>query len=194
MVKCIFDKVDIADALRYAGVRAPDPATEGMARDCLRELAGCAMPRSVWRRLAFESRADGVYIPERGVFFPGDDLKRVLGGCAALALFCATLGAEVDALIRREQYRDMARAVVIDACASAAVEVLCDEVEAEIASACGGAALTPRFSPGYGDLPLEANASALDLLDAAKTAGVHVTPGGLLVPMKSVVGVVGQSR
>ena len=36
-----------------------------------------------------------------GLLLPGQDLKRHLRGCGRAAVFCATLSAQVDALIRR---------------------------------------------------------------------------------------------
>ena len=46
-----------------------------------------------------------------------------------------------------------------------------------------------RFCPGYGDLPLKTNADILAVLDAAKKIGLTVTESGLLLPVKSIVGV-----
>lgn len=68
----------------------------------------------------------------------------------------ATLGADVEQLLMHVQVSDMARALILDSCASAAVENLCDNLEADLRTQveAEGCYLTDRFSPGYGDLPL----------------------------------------
>ena len=96
----------------------------------------------------------------------------------------ATLGAEADGLIRRAERLDMARALALDCCASAAVEEVCDQIEAE---------LPFRYSPGYGDLTLEVQGPLLDLLDAPRRAGLCVTSSDLLAPRKSVTAILGVS-
>ena len=53
-------------------------------------------------------------------------LGRLLTGAVLMA---ATLGAQVDRLIAAAQVTDMARAVVLDCCATAAIESYCDEVQ-----------------------------------------------------------------
>ena len=103
---------------------------------------------------------------------------------------CATLGSEVDALIRRTQVTDMAKTLWLDAAASAAIEQVCDEVQLDIAQRLERS-LTTRFSCGYGDLPLSAQPHFLSCLDAGRKIGLHLSPSGMLVPIKSVTAVIG---
>ena len=126
-----------------------------------------------------------------GLLLPGRDLKRHLEGCERAALFCATLGAGVDRLIRRWESVDMARALALDGCAAAAAEELCDQIERAIQSEFPGCSFPYRFSPGYGDLPLEEQGRLLALLDASRRIGLTLTAGGMLVPVKSVVALAG---
>ena len=89
------------------------------------------------------------------------------------------------------QARDMARAVILDACGSALVEACCDGLEREIASRYPGRYLTDRFSPGYGDLPLETQDAICTALDAERRLGVQVRSSHLMNPSKSVTAVIG---
>jgi hypothetical protein len=91
------------------------------------------------------------------------------------------------------QARDMARAVILDACGSALVEQGCDGAEKELAARFPGQYLTDRFSPGYGDLPLSLQGNICTALDAPRRLGLHVTESSLLNPVKSVTAVVGLS-
>ena len=88
---------------------------------------------------------------------------------------------------------DVLRALIADAEASAAVDVLCDGAEREILSRTGGA-LTVRFSPGYGDYPLEMQSALLDFVDASRKIGLCVTGSEMMTPIKSVTAVAGLMR
>ena len=85
----------------------------------------------------------------------------------------------------------MTSAVVADSMASAAVEQVCDAAEAEIMREFAGQYTTWRFSPGYGDFPLEIQGKFLDVLSAPKRIGLNITDGGLMAPCKSVTAVIG---
>jgi len=106
-------------------------------------------------------------------------------------ILAATLGARFDAMLRAQQARDMAQAVIMDACASAYIDAACDEAEKEIAARFPGQYLTDRFSPGYGDLPLSVQTELCRALDTQRTLGVHVTDHFLLNPSKTITAVIG---
>ena len=78
----------------------------------------------------------------------GEDLKRHLKDCRRAALFCATLSAQVDALIRRWESGDMLRALALDCSAAAAVEQMCDQIELELQGHFPGCSFPFRYSPG----------------------------------------------
>ena len=121
----------------------------------------------------------------------GEDIKKHLADCDRAVVLCATLGAEADRLIRVSQISDMPRAVVIDALASAMTEQVCAEVDRLLAEQLEGCYLTYRFSPGYGDLPMQSQQEILSVLDARRTLGVGLTQGLLMTPAKSVTAIVG---
>ena len=52
----------------------------------------------------------------------------------------------------------------------------------------------PRFSPGYGDFPLECQGMLLEALEAGKRIGIKLTDSLLMMPSKSVSAVMGASR
>ena len=108
-------------------------------------------------------------------------------------LLCATLGAEVDRLIRVAQIRDMAKAVVLDSMASVAIEQVCQQADEIIAAQLPGCYLTFRYSPGYGDYPVELQKTFLTLLDAPRKIGLSVSDSCLLIPAKSVTAIAGIS-
>lgn len=167
-----------------------DGALRAQVEDCARELLGTIRPRWSWRELSVAFEAEGVRL-EGGLLLPGEDLKAHLTGCGRAAVFCATLGAEVDALIRRAERLDIGRALTLDCCASAAVEEVCNQIEGELQSKFPGCFFPFRYSPGYGDLPLEVQGPLLALLDAPRRAGLCATESHLLTPRKSVTAILG---
>lgn len=101
----------------------------------------------------------------------------------------ATLGIEADRTIRQAQVSAMSEAVVIDACATAYIEAVCDEAEKEINHKYGPCNF--RFSPGYGDLPISiAKGFALSAA-SGKKIGLCVNASNLLIPGKSVTAILG---
>ena len=51
--------------------------------------------------------------------------------------------------------------------------------------------LTPRFSPGYGDVPLEVSQEIIEVLNADKYIGLSITRSGMMSPVKSITAFAG---
>lgn len=185
-------QINTAEVLRYMGCppERADGALIAQVEACARELLAVIRPRWSWRTVSLTLEAGGVRL-ENGLLLPGEDLKAHLSGCGRAALFCATLGAEADGLIRRTERLDMSKALTLDCCASAAIEAVCDRIETELQGNFPGCSFPFRYSPGYGDLPLEVQGPLLDLLDAPRRAGLCATVSHLLTPRKSVTAILG---
>ena len=180
---------DIDEALRYLGVRSdPDGRLRAQMTGLAAELTSQITPRYTWRVL-FLSRTAGTLCAS-SIPLPGNSAARMLADCDRCALLVCTLGTAFDALVRRMQPRDMARAVMLDALGSAYVEAACDAAEQEIAQRFPKGYLTDRFSPGYGDLPLDIQPMLLEAAEAHRI-GVSLTPSLLMNPQKSVSALVG---
>ncbi|MBQ9329840.1 MAG: methionine synthase [Oscillibacter sp.] len=182
------------ETLRYlgAGEKAPD-ALRRQVTAVAEELTAAVRPRWTYRVFSLERTAEGIRLAGTDFLLPGKTAERMLAQCGQAALFACTLGAEFDARLRSSQARDMAGAVILDACGSAWVEQGCDRAEREIAGRFPGMYLTDRFSPGYGDLPLSLQPAFCALLDVGRRLGVSVTDRFLMVPTKSVTAVAGLS-
>lgn len=127
------------------------------------------------------------------VRLPGNDIATHLADAVEVVLFAATLGHGVDQELRRLAVTDPLGQVLFDAAATAAVERLADKTEADIRleAAERGLYCSWRFSPGYGDLPLDVQPQILAMLNASRRAGITLTPSNLMVPTKSVTAIVG---
>lgn len=181
------------EVLRYLGCPGTeDPATLALVEGCSARLLAAARPKWTYRVFDLAVQTDGVRL-DCGLLLPGRDLAAHLRGCSRAALLAATLSALVDALLRRAQAEDLAAAVALDCCATAAVEAVCDLAEAEIRVRFPGCSFPFRFSPGYGDLPIELQDPILRLLDAPRRVGLCATDRHILTPRKSVTAVLGIS-
>ena len=186
--------MDINEILRYMGCPPEQaaPQTRTLAEQAAVQMEQTARPRSVFREFGLSITGDGVLL-ESGLLLPGRDLAQHLAGCDRAVLLAVTLSAQADALIRRAESRDMAQALALDCAAAALVEEVCDRLEADIFTKYPGCYFPFRFSPGYGDLPLDVQPEVCAALDASRRLGLYVTGSLLLNPMKSVTAVIGLS-
>ena len=183
---CLLHHIPTEETIRYAlGCAVPkpvDPQWQSKAQAAQQQVLQSSQPRFCWR--VFPSA------PLLEQLLSGQDIRSHLSGCTDCILLAATLGAQVDALIRRAQVRDMEQALWLDAAASAAIEEVCDTAQRQIAEQLGQS-LTHRFSCGYGDLPLSIQPQLCTLLDSAKSIGLSVSHSSMLTPVKSVTAILG---
>ena len=188
-------EIDRAEVLRYLrmGGAQPDPVLEARLARVEGEVRQASRPASYWR-LEPVTRGDGPGELKIGpLAVRSCALARTLRGCRHAFLFCATLGADVDALLRRYSQTSGADALMAQAVATAALEAYCDDCRARLLAepAVAGERLRFRFAPGYGDLSLETQRPLLQILDSARRAGIVLTETLLMVPSKSVSAVIG---
>ncbi len=108
-----------------------------------------------------------------------------LAGSEGYLLCACTLGVAVDRRLKRLQMEDMAYAVVFDAAAGAYVECRADAYEKSLPFK----ELGFRFCPGYQGTPLSDNVEIARLVKASQI-GISFLDSGLMVPMKSMTGIV----
>lgn len=185
------------EIFRYLGYgRAEaDERTKELAESCLKELEKETSPKSLIRIYSLTLR-EGYEID--GGFFQtvSRNLWKNLKDCSQIAVFAATLGVGADKLIQKYEKLEISRAVVLQAAATAMLEAFCDRECQDLKEKCQsqGLYLRPRFSPGYGDFPLENQKNLLDALEAGKRIGIKLTDSLLMTPVKSVTAVMGISR
>ena len=120
------------------------------------------------------------------------DLGRNLSGCSQVALLAATIGPQVDALIRRHSSLDPVYASILQATGAMFIEELVDLVNSEIKKIAAGQGLKtrPRYSPGYGDVPLQVQKDFFRLLPCTRI-GLTLMDTLIMAPEKSVTAFVG---
>ena len=176
------------EILRYAGCAEADGATSALMADCLTEALGALTYKVCWREMNVDLQ-DGVC--DFGTFSVlSRQLARNLSGCTRVILFAATVGVGIDRLIQKYSRLAPSRALMMQAIGAERIEALCDafcdDMEKEM-----GVSLRPRFSPGYGDLPLVVQKDIISLLEAPKRIGLSLNDSLLMSPTKSVTAFAG---
>lgn len=178
--------LDHAEAVRYLGDARVEmnAAMEQLLCECEEQVLAAAEPKYLYKVKDLPCEE----------LMAGEDIAMHLSGCQKAVLVCATLGAGIDRMLRVEQVKDMSRAVVLDALSSVAIEQVCNQFDDFIAKQFPDLFQTYRFSPGYGDYPIDMQKYYLTELDAPKKIGLTTNDNYLLIPTKSVTAVMGLSE
>lgn len=177
--------IDRKSVLRYLGcVSMQDEAFNRMIDDFCTQAEQEATFRVCYYTVPLKIQGDTVHL---GDYPPlkSNKLAENLDGTTRALVFCASCGAYFDRKINAAKLRP-SEAVLWDAVGTAAVEQLCDDFCDRMHT------VRPRFSPGYGDLPLETQRDLLQWLSADKLLGIGLTDSLLMTPTKSVTAIAAQ--
>lgn len=190
-----FLKIDPSEVLRYLGYAGQelDGQTAKMLENGIRECLSISRPRYVYQLFDCHPSDGGISVDGSGLVLKGSSIGEHLEHAEKVAVMAATLGAEFDRYIPFTENRSMTKALILDACGTDYIEKVCDTVEEEIRqlAASQGYETNFRFSPGYGDFPLEQQPEITRLLDTPRRIGLTCTPNLILLPRKSVTAVIG---
>lgn len=184
------------EILRYLGYgrHEADEQVHSLVEQCVQELKRTAQPRHIVREFPLQLKED-YEIDCTCLVTHSKNLWKNLADCDRILLFAATLGTEVDHLIERYNKIQMSKAVILQAASAAMLEEYCDQVNENIKREYleKKLYLRPRFSPGYGDLPLECQVPFSQAMELNKRVGITLTDSLLMSPSKSVTAFIGVS-
>ena len=182
--------INRAEVLRYLGYKGigADETINSLIDECEAEVLKAAVPRYVYRVVDVTQVDEGVRLEGTSVTLKGNSIKEHLKGCNKAALIAVTISDGIDRMLRVMQASDLAKAVISDSMASAAIEQVCDKVEAVIKEELPE---DNRFGIGYGDLPLSQQGEFLKILNAPKLIGLNIGKTDMMTPTKSVTAVIG---
>lgn len=181
--------VDFREVLRYAACRGSDREVLQLARWAAAEAGPCLHGRVCWRETDITIRNDTVYMD--GAAFPSKKLTERLTGCQRAVVFAATVGLELDRLMARYGRLAPARGLMLQSLGTERIEALCNRFEAEMAECYAAEGIRPRYSPGYGDLPLESQKEIFAMLECPKRIGLYLSGSFQMTPSKSVTAIIG---
>ena len=169
------------DQMGYHGVE-PDEATRREAETIMREVQPWLRPQFCY-----------LVVRELPAFDMGKIILRQLRGSEAYALFVCTSGVEYEDYQQRLMREgDMVRVFIADALGSVIAERCADQMEIHLQESVDklGWHHTNRFSPGYCGWHVSQQQLLFPLFDG-HTCGVRLTDSSLMVPIKSVSGIIG---
>ena len=187
------NRKEVERYLGYRGLTTIDEKMQSVIEDCIREMEEAMTPRCIYKTFPIEW--DGESCEFAGIRVEPGNLTRNLKGCKEIVMLAVTIGPGADRLVKRSEIRDMLKAYTYQAVGAAAVEAWCDEVNERIKleAADRGLYTRPRFSPGYGDFPLEVQKDFERILEMPKSIGVSLSESLLMTPTKSITAVIGLS-
>jgi 5-methyltetrahydrofolate--homocysteine methyltransferase len=192
-----FSNVMLKDTLRYIQMPASDidETTIQKIKNTYGELEKISLIKHIYNCFDVSLGSNTVFFEKAGFEIESIDLANLLMNCSKCYVLAVTLGQTVDRQINIQQKRDMFDALILDACASVLVDKICDDIEQSIIKDLNkNEFLTMRFSPGYGDVPLDIQQQLIDVLDASKRIGLSLTKTNMLIPTKSVTAFIGVSH
>lgn len=183
-----FDRREI---FRYAGVIHTTPELENLLDECIKECSGILSYRVCFDEFPIKKNENELDLGFTAT--NSSSLIKHLCGCRSVIIFAATVGLQLDRLINKYSRLSPAKAVLLQALGAERVEALCDnfcdDIKKQIKSE--NMILLPRFSPGYGDLPLNIQKDIFTVLDCPRKIGLSLNESLLMSPTKSVTAIVG---
>ena len=164
--------------LKYLGYRnvEPDSKTLKLIDECILEVKSLAKFKYIYQE----------YNEPLPFLLKNESYMKYLSGAFSYLLVGTTLGVDIDRRLSLYEKTDMTKGLVFDACASAYLEYLADNYE----DANLKKPHTFRFCPGYSGTSFLDNMEIAKYLDVRKYLGINFLASGLMVPLKSMIGIV----
>lgn len=184
-------EIDTKEVRRYAGLRKSDFPESLIDEACL-EGRLLAQPKGSWEIYDYDTKSQTVYdtVPFK---IDGNKIGKHLENCTKVIIMSATVGEDIEeAVTKHFSEGRYAYSTLLDSAATTAVEQIADNMEKYLKPmlARQGLAMKWRFSPGYGDWPIEQQPELLRL-SKASLIGVSLTESFMLYPRKSITAIIG---
>ena len=180
-------KISRREVLRYAGAKESAECSD-LVESAIAEASGIFTYRVAFCECGISINGDLVDFGSFSV--KSAHLAKNLSGCTDAIIFGATVGLSIDRLVAKYSSRTPSRALMLNALGAERIEALCDAFCEDICAELD-VKPRPRFSPGYGDLPLGTQRDIFTLLDLPKKLGITLTDTLLMSPTKSVTAIMG---
>jgi hypothetical protein len=164
----------------------PDEQIIALIERCEAEIRATLTPKICYAELPV--RIDGNVVDFSHTSVASTDLSKNLCGCSRAIVFAATVGLGIDRLLLKYTKISPATAFCIQAIGAERIEALCDTFNDQFRLT---ARVKPRFSPGYGDLPLSFQKEIFKILDCPRRIGLTLCESGMMTPTKSVSAIIG---
>ncbi len=179
--------IDKREIMRYAKAKSDGEFSE-LVDECIDKCRDVLNYNVGFCELNFTIQGD---LCDFGAFSVSSrSLSQNLSDAKKVFLFVASVGHGIDRLITKYSRTSPLKALLFNAIGTERVEALADSFVTWLEKECSLSAL-PRFSTGYGDLPLQLQKDIFALLNPEKQIGVFLSDSFIMSPSKSVTAFVG---
>lgn len=197
-IKFTISREDVYRLLKFARTKTQSTSkVDSLIAAEIKEGYALAGPRAVYETYSISKRKkDNIFLDGCSLVIKSRDVAERLAKSSKVSFFACTIGRALsDKVNEYMRLKETAKAAILDAVGSEAVEAVANSVnEMIVKEACGEKCkLLPRFSPGYGDWEIVAEEELLKLLKAERI-GITLSPSYVMVPEKSITAVVGWTR
>lgn len=187
-------KINKEEVLRYlcCTKEFKDEKIEKLINSTIDEVKNIIKPKYGYHIFKIEHTKEEVKLLGTNLILKGKDIKKHLSLSKTCVLMVATLGHDLDRKISLYEKTNMTKAIIMDACGTAAIEKLCDNIESYIKKEGdkNNLNITYRYSPGYGDLDLNVQKDFLNIMQWKKNIGISLSYN-IMSPRKSVTAIIG---
>lgn len=173
--------------LKYLGypTNSVDTKIEAIIDQCIEEIQSICQPKFVYKQ--FTLTHDPLEIKELQLSLSYPELIDLFDSCHSCIIIGCTLGQEIDRYLKYLSKIDMTKMTIFDAVASSYIEEASDQYQETLSLG----EHTFRFCPGYGSVPIELNKTLARILDMSKHIGLTIQDSNILLPQKSMIGMIG---
>ncbi len=189
------DEVDIRRYLGYEREQCPRSEVLSLVDSQIRKAYELIKPAAYYTIKPITSVGNST-ISVDGLLFTSHKLARMFSGCSQAALLVVTIGEALEKEVAQLTKEGLIlKASVLDAAGSVAVEKVAAWLEIMIKgiAAANGDKVSWRYSPGYCDWDTTQQKELFGGLDG-KSIGVNLTDTCLMVPRKSMSGIMGMGK
>lgn len=173
--------------LKYLGYYTQNitPEMENLIDECIEEVKQYSRFKAVYA--TYNICHEPLMIKDIDLNLDYPAIHSLLDDCNQCLLIACTLGHALEQRIKYYSKFDQVRMIVLDATGSSYVEKMCDDFEENLHLE----KRTFRFCPGYENTPLSINRKIAQVLNIQKNLGIELTESDLMIPQKSMIGIIG---
>jgi hypothetical protein len=187
------DKEQIFNGIGYGDEYQPSARITSLVNDYIENYHDLIAPSYSYTFCDIES-VDGNRVNiGNSIILKSKIIARLSERCCKIAVFALTIGNHLEEMVAHLAENGLVlQATVLDAIGSGATEKLADHIEERIRrmANAGGLITSWRFSPGYCDWEVDQQEKVFQALNG-DTAGIRLTESLLMMPRKSISGIIG---